>query len=222
MDCLEAKHAALKKSHTASMQRLQAEYAALKNSHGEQATSIERLEAENAALKSAVNEAQKMQQQKPERMPFHPEFLDFMRETFASEAMQACNAQRVVAETAALDAKVQIATLEAKINSPGVQRTKSSAQLEAAHSCRGLQTAAAHDTPTLCVPQSTPREVEDRLAELETENENLIAATVRDTAALRRAEACISDQQNKVAALEIDLAHLAGVRDALVEAGISW
>ncbi|KAF7354578.1 hypothetical protein MSAN_01371000 [Mycena sanguinolenta] len=183
MEQLEAKHAALKKLHTASMQRLQAEYAALKNSHGEQATSIKRLEAANAALKSAVDEASKTQQQKPDRMPFHPEFLDFMRETLTLKEFVAV--ERIAAESAASDARVQIAALEAKI--------------------RGLdyaaQNATPHDTNALCMPQSMSTEAEDRLAALEAENEDLMAAAVRDTATLHRAEACISDQQNKIAAL---------------------
>ncbi|KAJ7713694.1 hypothetical protein DFH07DRAFT_785885 [Mycena maculata] len=78
----------------------------------DQAEAIARLEAENEELrrKLELSEAQRLEtlhQQKatpaspppPARMPFHPEFLDFMRETFACEVMQTCNAQRVEAET---------------------------------------------------------------------------------------------------------------------------
>ncbi|KAJ6588381.1 hypothetical protein B0H19DRAFT_1057577 [Mycena capillaripes] len=88
------------------------------------------LEAENASLRAAVEEAararealnsalavismqQKAQEkeeqqenekaEEPPRMPFHPEFLDFMRETFAREVVKACNEQRTEAESAAAD-----------------------------------------------------------------------------------------------------------------------
>ncbi|KAJ7165709.1 hypothetical protein C8R43DRAFT_217312 [Mycena crocata] len=67
-----------------------------------------RLEGETARL---VREAQLLVHENEaipgehERLPFHPEFREFMRETFAREAMVTCNAQRIDAEAAAAKGK---------------------------------------------------------------------------------------------------------------------
>ncbi|KAJ7775647.1 hypothetical protein DFH07DRAFT_87373 [Mycena maculata] len=80
----------------------------------DQAEAIARLEAENEELrrKLELSEAQRLEtlhQQKatpaspppPARMPFHPEFLDSMRETFACEVMQTCNARACLSSSSA-------------------------------------------------------------------------------------------------------------------------
>jgi hypothetical protein len=56
-----------------------------------QAGSISRWEAENVALK-LDNKATVSGATEP-RMAFHAEFLAFMRETFAREVTQSCNAR---------------------------------------------------------------------------------------------------------------------------------
>jgi hypothetical protein len=73
---------------------LEAENPALRASNGMQAGSISRWEAENAALK-LDNKATVSGATEP-RMAFHAaaaEFLAFMRETFAREVTQSCNAR---------------------------------------------------------------------------------------------------------------------------------
>jgi hypothetical protein len=90
---------------------LEMKNASLKVSVDYQTVCMGRLEAENAALKATIDqklrqiEELKTAQQKAQstpppcaapRMPFHPEFLDFMRETFACEVMRTCNARACI------------------------------------------------------------------------------------------------------------------------------
>ncbi|KAF8169025.1 hypothetical protein K438DRAFT_1774533 [Mycena galopus ATCC 62051] len=246
------------REQAATIASLEAENATLKMSHGKQSTAMGRLEGKLAALQAEVDEVLKTQRQKPraapERMPFPPEFLGFMRETFACEMMRICNAQRVAAETAAADAtelipfpaRVQVAALEAKVmdltdamdidaDSPVAQQPRTNAQLEAARaygmrflctvvvmtltrSWQGgldytLQAATAQGNPALCMPETTTRGLEDRIQELEAENANVMAAAARDALSLRGAQACISDQQSKITALEADVARLTRITD---------
>ncbi|KAJ6473100.1 hypothetical protein C8R45DRAFT_936138 [Mycena sanguinolenta] len=166
MERLEAEYAALKKSHgdqATSMERSEAENAALRKSHGDQAIFMQRLQAEyealkklheesmqrlaadNAALKSVVDEASKTQQQSLppialERMPFHPEFLVFMRETFTSEAMRICNAQRIAAESAALDA----ATAVSKFAGPSIASSTSLPEIDQPVRCPTVRLGSLH------------------------------------------------------------------------------
>ncbi|KAJ7848946.1 hypothetical protein B0H14DRAFT_3452769 [Mycena olivaceomarginata] len=106
-------------AQAAAIVGLEAENAALRGSCDEQAVTIARWGSEDATFRATVNNHMQKEQQKgqtaPERMPFHPEFLRFMRETFACEVMRTCNAQRVAAETAAADARLQTVALEAKV-----------------------------------------------------------------------------------------------------------
>jgi hypothetical protein len=97
---LEAENAALKTSRdaqAAAIVGLEAENAALRESCDEQAVTIARWGSEDATFRATVNNHTQKEQQKgqttPERMPFHPEFLRFMRETFACEVMRTCNAR---------------------------------------------------------------------------------------------------------------------------------
>ncbi|KAJ7621728.1 hypothetical protein DFH06DRAFT_1232588 [Mycena polygramma] len=101
---------------------LEAENASLKMTVEERLREIEALKTALAEREARGGEPQPQKtvsvlepRAAPERMPFHPEFLDFMRETFACEVMRTCNAQRMAAETAAVDARVQFAALEGKV-----------------------------------------------------------------------------------------------------------
>ncbi|KAJ6473106.1 hypothetical protein C8R45DRAFT_1012225 [Mycena sanguinolenta] len=202
------------REQAATIVRLEAKNAALKESHEAQAASLERLEVVNAVLKTTIDKGFAGQQKPravPERMAFHPEFLDFMRETFAHEAMRTCNAQRVAAEIAASDARVEIAVLKSKlahlnnIEAPPSGESGTNGQIEVAHACGGLrhvlQAATTHDDASARAPNVTTSGLEDRVKKLETENENLRSDAMRDAASLRQAE-------SKIAALEADILNL--------------
>ncbi|KAJ7191095.1 hypothetical protein B0H12DRAFT_760583 [Mycena haematopus] len=251
------------RDQAATITRPEAENAALKIAHGEQVASVKRLEAENAALKKTIDEGLVMQLKNsraaPERTPFHPEFLGFMRETFASEAMRTCNermyssfiasqrckscffVERVAAEHAASDARVQIAALELKVArledamdleldsdldaeapAPAVEKPITDGQPEAAPRAWGrddpLQTGTVLDNTSVYVPRTTIEGLEDRVKELETENETLRSDAVRDAASLRDAKTCISDQKSRIAALEVDVAHLTRITEEETDA----
>ncbi|KAJ6541842.1 P-loop containing nucleoside triphosphate hydrolase protein [Mycena capillaripes] len=60
----------------------------------------------------------------PPQMPFHIEFPDIMRETFAREVAKARNEQRTAAENAAAAARRQIAALEKKIATLEAEMTR--------------------------------------------------------------------------------------------------
>ncbi|KAF7333000.1 hypothetical protein MVEN_02406300 [Mycena venus] len=189
------------REQAATIADLEAENTALKAAHEEQETKVARLKAENAALLESRGgdiPKTKQQQQKqpraaPERMPFHPEFMDFMRETFACEVMRTCNAQRVAAETAAADARVHIAALESKIahlddgdmdevmdrhgDAPAADKQTPNAQLEAARARGGMDYTLQMQTaqPNVALRTSgtitTTPGLENKIKELQAENE---------------------------------------------------
>ncbi|KAJ7342681.1 hypothetical protein DFH08DRAFT_874757 [Mycena albidolilacea] len=228
---IEAENAALKTScdaQAAAIVGLEAENAALRGSCDEQAVTIARWGSEDATFRATVNNHTQKEQQKgqaaPERMPFHPEFLRFMRETFACEVMRTCNAQRVAAETAAADARLQTVALEAKVaqledenamdvDAPApvvaAQDPTPNTHLDAARA-RGSLDYALHTGPTqrnisivLRTPETTTtRELERRIKELEADCAEAKATAARDAASLHRAEICVSDQERKIASLE--------------------
>ncbi|KAJ7828365.1 hypothetical protein B0H14DRAFT_3466367 [Mycena olivaceomarginata] len=191
-----------------------------------QAAAIRGWGSEDATFRATVNNHMQKEQQKgqtaPERMPFHPEFLRFMRETFASE-------------TAAADARLQTVALEAKVaqledenamdvdvDAPVVaaQDPTPNTHLDAARArddtdadtdATGGLGLRPHTGPTqrnisivLRTPETTTttRELERRIKELEAECAEAKATTARDAASLRHAEVCVSDQERKIASLE--------------------
>ncbi|KAJ7318678.1 hypothetical protein DFH08DRAFT_395644 [Mycena albidolilacea] len=228
---LEAENATLKTScdeQATAIADLKAENAALRGSCDEQAVTIARWWSENATLQAMVNNHMQKEQQKgqtaPEHMPFHPEFLGFMRETFACEVMRTCNAQRVAAETAAADARLQTIALEAKVtqfedenamdvDAPApviaAEDPTPNTQLDAGCARGGLD-YALHTGPmqrkvsiVLCTPETTTtRGLESRIKELEAECAEAKAIAARDITSPRRTACCVSDQKRKIASLE--------------------
>ncbi|KAJ7174687.1 hypothetical protein C8R46DRAFT_1081582 [Mycena filopes] len=131
------------RDQAAVIARLEAENAALKGELEAQGAAVEQHKKENEALREVMPRQEEGRGASPntgthdkvagqERMPFHPEFLDFMRTTFASEVMKGCNSrtfssletclqtkcrrrastERIAAESAATDGKAPSPALE--------------------------------------------------------------------------------------------------------------
>ncbi|KAJ7342672.1 hypothetical protein DFH08DRAFT_242295 [Mycena albidolilacea] len=164
--------------------RLEAENAALGASSGMQTGAIARLEAENAALK--LNNKVTISGATETRMSFHPEFLAFMRETFAREVMQSCNAQRVATETAAAETRLQIAALKAEI-SHHLDNHNSKIDMHAADTSppvaqeqgRRARAGTPQHNDVLRVLETTTRELEHMAKKLQAKVNRIIIARRR-------------------------------------------
>ncbi|KAJ7907202.1 hypothetical protein B0H13DRAFT_2662500 [Mycena leptocephala] len=153
------------------------------------------------------------------RMPFHPEFLDFMRETFACEVMRTCNAQRVAAETAASDgahlpftrstdvpstpfaARVQVNALESKLarRMSSFTHPRQVADPPSRYDGCGLDVnvdTAAADKPTT-IAQLEEARTYDR--------KDYTLRTARHNVALRAAETTIWGLENKIKELQAEI-----------------
>ncbi|KAJ7039348.1 hypothetical protein C8F04DRAFT_1255054 [Mycena alexandri] len=207
--------------------RLEAENAVLKGEVAEHWTlkmAVEKLKRENEALKAklegegggstvsmSVAPVQRGEAEgggmRQERIPFHPEFLDFMRETFASEMMKSCNSQRVAAETSAADAKLQVAALQSKLTQSDDameledDTSATSDELRIAHARAEDRRDALRPGQLGITVATTIRELEDQIKEQKAEID-------RVTAALDIATICISDQQKEILTSKGEVARL--------------
>ncbi|KAJ6538325.1 hypothetical protein DFH09DRAFT_1368960 [Mycena vulgaris] len=177
----------------------------------EQADTIARLEAENTALRARVEADSESTERTPapERMAFHPEFREFMKETFAREVMRTCNAQRIEAEGVAAKAKGQVAVLQLCLEADDDAMEDTTPTVEGAIDADDMEVGAAGKTRTK-LPH-TRKDLDAARAvntALEAEIDRLKNAAMQDAASLHRGALYIADAQRRIAALEAEVGRL--------------
>ncbi|KAJ7124422.1 hypothetical protein C8R44DRAFT_734905 [Mycena epipterygia] len=219
------------KDQAATIERLEAENEALRAQVEElrqqtpthalknQAAAIERMEAENQALRVQVEHIPPPApaQIAPARMPFHPEFLDFMKETFACEVMLACNAhlgtERIDAEKAAVEAKAQIAALQVRLDDVMEVDTGGRVAQRLTGAATGSQGAAGLETDktriaeleAACAHAAVLKAAKTRIAALELEIECGKNAAATDASSLKLASDYLTEARRKIAGLEAEI-----------------
>ncbi|KAJ6579747.1 hypothetical protein DFH09DRAFT_1360925 [Mycena vulgaris] len=204
----------------------------------EQADTIARLEAENTALRARVEADSESTERTPapERMAFHPEFREFMKETFVREVWRATlrpPIERIEAEGVAAKAKGQVAVLQLCLEAddddamedttPTVEGATDADDMEVgaagktrtklAHTRKDLDAARAANTALeaeidrrACAFLSPHFRPPSMLS-----HANLPAvknAAMQDAASLHRGALYIADAQRRIAALEAEVGRL--------------
>ncbi|KAJ7469867.1 hypothetical protein B0H11DRAFT_2238305 [Mycena galericulata] len=204
----------LRQRQTATIARLEAENQELRTKLAEEEhlrldhlATIVRLEAQNEEMSTIRKNDQPLAVS--EQMPFHSEFLGFMRETFTCEVMLTCNAQRMEAETAAAEAKAQVATLQSMLAATTQLVSKLAGaetritQLEAAllEAQRESASLSTHHNDALKAAQTVN-------ATLGAEIEPIKTGAARDAASLKLATEYLSEAQNRIALQDAEIRFL--------------